>query len=604
MAPTRALPPAPAGAADAAGDTARPLQRRVLDLNREAASLLEQHSSGLSKRMMTFIQSTWSLTEALSHYPVGDAWKVQMDEIQRAINDIRKDTNELTARTEDPLRTFASAARGAPPPCHHQSNHDSASSAPARPVDLDRDRAVTVKVGDPAMARNLRRLTNEDLVKRAEKHRRLAAVKAVRPTLASIQFVAAKILRSGDLRLFLRSAKEAEIARTHRDAWVKGFGTAARVALPSWGVVAADMPCRALGPLTDDADRKRIAQELVANNRHAWGESCEITYVGWLVRPAPGKKRSSIVIEFTTPYHANRAIKAGTIWDFQVSETVLYDRASRIVRCNNCHRYGHIGNICPNDTICGACAGKHSTTACPDRDTPRLVPKCANCGGDHMAWYKKCEVYIQEREKAQGRALHRPRFHHTPAYLQDPDAGSAAGSAARRVGSSSGEPTETGSEDAGGSSEGARVAPETEKGAGGLSAAARDAPDDSAMEGLRFTGNTPPQGDISTNTLSTLTSVPTIPPTLSTSGISQDAPSSATEGTRRSARLVQQINRAQARNPYTFTGTPTQTPPSRSLSPRKRRRARDSLGPDTAAVIRGRTRSDATRNTTSSSDHE
>lgn len=35
-----------------------------------------------------------------------------MDEIQRAINDIRKDTNELTARAEDPLRTFANAARG------------------------------------------------------------------------------------------------------------------------------------------------------------------------------------------------------------------------------------------------------------------------------------------------------------------------------------------------------------------------------------------------------------------------------------------------------------------------------------------------------------
>ncbi|KAB8212789.1 hypothetical protein BDV33DRAFT_210859 [Aspergillus novoparasiticus] len=45
------------------------------------------------------------------------------------------------------------------------------------------------------------------------------------------------------------------------------------------------MPCQALGPLTDDADRKRIAQELAANNRHAWGESCEIAYVGWLVRP-------------------------------------------------------------------------------------------------------------------------------------------------------------------------------------------------------------------------------------------------------------------------------------------------------------------------------
>ncbi|KAB8265970.1 hypothetical protein BDV32DRAFT_114887 [Aspergillus pseudonomiae] len=58
-----------------------------------------------------------------------------MDEIQRAINDIRTDTNELTARTEDPLRTFARAARGGPSPCHYQSNHNSASSSPrVRPI--------------------------------------------------------------------------------------------------------------------------------------------------------------------------------------------------------------------------------------------------------------------------------------------------------------------------------------------------------------------------------------------------------------------------------------------------------------------------------------
>ncbi|KAB8212702.1 hypothetical protein BDV33DRAFT_210993 [Aspergillus novoparasiticus] len=50
------------GAADAASDTARPLQKRVLDLNREAASLLEQHSLGTSKRMIKFIQKTWALT--------------------------------------------------------------------------------------------------------------------------------------------------------------------------------------------------------------------------------------------------------------------------------------------------------------------------------------------------------------------------------------------------------------------------------------------------------------------------------------------------------------------------------------------------------------
>ena len=594
---SRAQPPAPAGAADAADNAARPLQKRVLDHNREAANLLEYlkaHGSGTPKRVIEFIQASWTLTDALSHFPVGDAWKVQLDEMQRAINDIRKDTNELTARTEDPIRTYAQAAARAPPPCHHQSTHDSNSTAPARPADLDRERAVTVKVGDSAMAKNLRRLTSEDLVKRAEKYRKNAAYKAVSPTLMSVQFVAAKILRSGDLRLFLRSAKEAEIARTYRDAWVRGFGDAARVILPTWGVVAADMPCKALGPLKDEADRKRIAQELVANNRHAWGDSCEIAHVGWLVRPPPGKKTSSIVIEFTTPHHANKAIETGTVWDFRASENALYDRASRVVRCNNCQRYGHIGNICPHDTVCGACAGKHETRACPDRDTPRLVPKCANCKGDHTAWYKKCEVYIQEREKAQGRALHRPRYHRTPAYLQDPD-GSATGSAALNASPNTEPHTETGSEMSGGLPVGARAASQDENvGSGGLSPAARDAPDHSPMEGLRFTENTPlsetnpPVG--STTIESTLTSAPTLPSTLPATTTRRSIASSGTEGTRRSLRLVSQIHRAIGTTRLSAQNeTHTQT---RSLSPRKRRRAQESVGPDTE--IRGRTRTATT----------
>ncbi|PIG87294.1 hypothetical protein AARAC_011662 [Aspergillus arachidicola] len=527
---SRAQHPAPAGAAGATDNAARPLQKRVLDHNREAASLLEYlqtHGSGTPRRVVEFIQASWALTDALSHYPVGDAWKVQLDEMQRAINDIWKDTNELTARTEDPIHTYAQAAARAPPPCHHQSTHGSSSTAPARPADLDRERAVTVKVGDSATAKNLRRLTSEDLVKRAEKYRKHAAYKAISPTLMSVQFV------------------------------------------------AADMPCKALGPLKDEADRKRIAQELIANNRHAWGESCEIAHVGWLVRPPPGKKTSSIVIEFTTPHHANKAIETGTVWDFQVSENALYDRASRVVRCNNCQRYGHIGNICPHDT-------------------PRLVPRCANCKGDHTAWYKKCEVYIQEREKAQGRALHRPRYHRTPAYLQDPD-GSATGSAALNASPNTERRTGTGSEMSGGLPVGARAASRSENvGSGGLSPAARDAPDHSPMEGLRFTENTPlsetnpPVG--STTIESTLTSAPTLPSTLPATTTRRSIASSGTEGTRRSLRLVSQIHRAIGTTRLsTQNETHAQT---RSLSPRKRRRAQESVGPDTE--IRGRTRSATT----------
>ena len=71
-----AQPPAPAGAADAADNTVRPLQKRVLDHNCEAANLLKYlkaHSSGIPKQIIEFIQVSWSLTDALFHFPVEDA---------------------------------------------------------------------------------------------------------------------------------------------------------------------------------------------------------------------------------------------------------------------------------------------------------------------------------------------------------------------------------------------------------------------------------------------------------------------------------------------------------------------------------------------------
>ncbi|KAE8334399.1 hypothetical protein BDV24DRAFT_145923, partial [Aspergillus arachidicola] len=191
--------------------------------------------------------------------------------------------------------------------------------------------------------------------------------------------------------------------------------------------------------------------------------------------------------------------------------------------------------------------------------------------------------------------MHRPRYHRTPAYLQDPG-GSATGSAA--LGSSSAESrTETGSEISGGLPVGARAAPRAEDvRSGGTSAAARDAPDDSVMEGLKFTGNTPPNETNSPvdtiPTESTLSSVPTLPSTLPATATRQSIASSTTEGTRRSLRLVNRIDCA-----IMQIEPPMQ---ARSLSPRKRRRPRDSLGPDTE--IRGRTRS-ATTTTSSTLNH-
>jgi hypothetical protein len=59
-------------------------------------------------------------------------------------------------------------------------------------------------------------MTAKDIKRRAERVKVDAALRFGVPTLASVAFVAVRVLKSGDVCFTMRSAKEAEIARTHQ----------------------------------------------------------------------------------------------------------------------------------------------------------------------------------------------------------------------------------------------------------------------------------------------------------------------------------------------------------------------------------------------------
>ena len=232
---SRAQPPAPAGTADAADNAARLFQKRVLDYNRKTANLLEYlkiHGSGIPKQIIEFIQVSWFLIDALFHFPVEDTWKIQLNKIQYTINNIKKDTNKLTAKTENPIQIYAQAAARTSLLYYYQLIHNFNNTAPARSADFDCKYTVTVKINNSAIAKNLRRLISEDLVKYTKKYRKNTVYKAISPMLMSIQFIAAKILQSDNLQFFLCSTKKAEIACIYRDAWIRGFGNAVQIILP------------------------------------------------------------------------------------------------------------------------------------------------------------------------------------------------------------------------------------------------------------------------------------------------------------------------------------------------------------------------------------
>lgn len=62
-------------------------------------------------------------------------------------------------------------------------------------------------------------------------------------------------------------------------------------------------------------------------------------------------------------------------------------------QCYNCQEYGHTKNRCFLTPICAICAEKHSTNQCDKDKNNKEAKVCNNCGKNHTANWKGCEVY-------------------------------------------------------------------------------------------------------------------------------------------------------------------------------------------------------------------
>lgn len=297
---------------NAPGNVTRNLQQRIRDHHQDSNDILQyaqDNQGSLPDEAVKVIERWRDLTQNLLD------WMGAKQELRDITGDIKCDDYALTTETEPPrLEKYVQACKAAPPPAYYQSSYSSGSSPPASPSNLAQDREIAVKMWDPYVASQYRCLTPADITSQAEKARKSTARRDGGATLASIQFVAAKHLRSGDLSLTLRSAQEADIARTHR-RWVKIFESDSVIDLPLWGVVVHDIPVKWVGGLSTPAARQRVINDLVAANTSTWGENVDVLQVRWLRGPAPGTESSAMVVKFTHPEAANCAICHGTIWE-------------------------------------------------------------------------------------------------------------------------------------------------------------------------------------------------------------------------------------------------------------------------------------------------
>jgi hypothetical protein len=95
-----------------------------------------------------------------------------------------------------------------------------------------------------------------------------------------------------------------------------------------------------------------------------WGEGAKIQYLGWLTRPGI-RAEGSILIEFTNPVVANRAIITGVVWGKQIHNASRFCREGRMKLCRKCQKRGHIQLHCSNVFKCGHCADEYPTWECP-----------------------------------------------------------------------------------------------------------------------------------------------------------------------------------------------------------------------------------------------
>lgn len=63
-------------------------------------------------------------------------------------------------------------------------------------------------------------------------------------------------------------------------------------------------------------------------------------------------------------------------------------------QCTNCQEFGHTKTYCKLPSVCVRCGDIHKTVECPHPKSDSSVKKCSNCGENHTANYRGCQVYI------------------------------------------------------------------------------------------------------------------------------------------------------------------------------------------------------------------
>lgn len=396
----------------------------------EATALLELDSTKRAKlpapSLDAFLNSVINLAKKTREQPSGQEILGKLNSLQPIVEDITLIKNAVNNALASPasvapnaatrIASWADVVRSGTP------SYPSTPNSRASTTGSVKDRETVVKL-DANAAAILRQVSPEDLCKRVND----ALGSRVNLLGKAPQVIAAKQLKSGDVVLHTPTTVEADTLKNTEEEWVKVLGTSARVVRPTYGVIVHGVRT---SKESIDTDNQQRAIEKIESENAVLHEGAKVTYVGWLTREGRKKQASSLVVEFTTKYHANRVIREGLVLNAIHHDCVLYDKSCRLKQCYRCHEYGHIGPQCDAEERCGYCAGKHNTKECMVKETdPKPAPSCVLCKGQHTAWSNACPRRRKELARTEQARQNRPVF-----YYETDDSGRSAMGARAEIG--------------------------------------------------------------------------------------------------------------------------------------------------------------------------
>jgi hypothetical protein len=103
---------------------------------------------------------------------------------------------------------------------------------------------------------------------------------------------------------------------------------------PTYGVIVHRI--RTDKESIDTGNQERVIEKDESENT-ILHEGAKVAYVGWLTKEGRNKAAYSLIVEFTTQYHADRSIREGLVLNAIHHDCVLYDRSCRLKQCYRYH---------------------------------------------------------------------------------------------------------------------------------------------------------------------------------------------------------------------------------------------------------------------------